>query len=91
MSDFTVGRIEFGKPNCVIGKGGIALSRSTATCNCAAKDAELGRLRDALRGVLSAITDAENAGCIEHLDCWDEADERWHAPLNIARAAMEGK
>jgi hypothetical protein len=45
-------------------------------------------LRAALEAVLSAVDAVTGAGCIDHLDCWDDADELWFKPLARARAAL---
>lgn len=35
--------------------------------------------------LLKAVEDARKVGCIEHLDCWDDADEKWYGPIERAR------
>lgn len=42
----------------------------------------------ALRAVLAAIREAERAGCIEHLDAWDDVAALWDAPIEHARAIL---
>jgi hypothetical protein len=42
------------------------------------------RLRDALSDLIDAIANADRAGCIDHIDCWDNSEELWYGPLDRA-------
>jgi hypothetical protein len=43
----------------------------------------------ALRDVLAAIDAAEEVGCIDHLDAWDDANEQWDEPVENARELLD--
>ena len=46
------------------------------------------RLQELLHGVLTAISEAERVGCIDHLDCWDDAEVVWDKPIREAKEAI---
>ena len=46
------------------------------------------RLQELLHGVLTAISEAERVGCIDHLDCWDDAEVVWDKPIREAKEAV---
>ena len=46
------------------------------------------RLQGLLHGVLTAISEAERVGCINHLDCWDDAEVVWDKPIREAKEAV---
>jgi hypothetical protein len=47
------------------------------------------RLVEALSDLFNAIANADRAGCIDHIDCWDDAEELWFEPLNNAAKLLE--
>jgi hypothetical protein len=51
-------------------------------------DNDTKALAQALREVLAAIRNAQIAGCIEHLDAWDEVAEQWDKPIERARGLL---
>jgi len=42
----------------------------------------------ALQDVLTAIDAAEEVGCIDHLDAWEDANEQWDEPIENARELL---
>jgi hypothetical protein len=50
-----------------------------------------GELKQHILNVLEAIDKVEAAGCLDHLDCWDESEEEWDKPIAMAKAAALGK
>lgn len=42
------------------------------------------QLVNALSDLINAIANAKEAGCIDHIDCWNEAEQLWFVPLDIA-------
>jgi hypothetical protein len=48
-------------------------------------DGGMSEQEQVIRELLDAISEAERVGCLDHLDCWDEANERWYAPIARAR------
>jgi len=49
---------------------------------------DMERLQELLHGVLTAISEAERVGCIDHLDCWDDAEVVWDKPIQEAKEAV---
>jgi hypothetical protein len=47
------------------------------------------KLTASLADVLAAIAAADAAGCLDHTDCWEEANAKWYAPLEKARALLK--
>lgn len=51
-------------------------------------------LAEAVRKLLAGIERVERAGCLDHLDCWDDSDALWYQPIEFAKIALarhEGK
>ncbi len=46
----------------------------------------IAQLEMALKTTLAAIDALMRTGCVDHMDCWDEAQELWYEPLEIVRA-----
>lgn len=46
-------------------------------------------LAEAVRRLLHGIKKVEDAGCLDHLDCWDDSDTLWYQPIEFAKAALE--
>jgi hypothetical protein len=46
-------------------------------------------LAEAVRRLLEGIKKVEGAGCLDHLDCWDEAGVVWYGAIEFAKAALE--
>lgn len=43
----------------------------------------------AIVDVLAAIAAADAAGCLDHTDCWEEANAKWYEPIARARALLK--
>lgn len=43
------------------------------------------RLKQAITDLLLGIEEAERGGCIDHLDCWDDAEKLWYQPIDRAK------
>ena len=43
------------------------------------------QLEEALQDLLDAVTDAKEAGCIDHLDCMNDGGEAFHDAMQRAR------
>lgn len=50
---------------------------------------EIKSLRGVVAGLLRAIGSAKAAGCIDHLDCWNESNELWTKPIDAAMEAIK--
>lgn len=48
----------------------------------------IANLEGLLRGVLTAISAAQAVGCIVYLDCWDEREALWYAPIDRAKSVL---
>ena len=45
-------------------------------------------LIDIIQGLLRALEACQEMGCIDHIDCWDEREALWYAPMDRAKAAV---
>jgi hypothetical protein len=50
---------------------------------------ERGELIELIASLVAAMEASSEVGCTDHLDCWDEAEEVWHAPLRRAKELLE--
>jgi hypothetical protein len=47
------------------------------------------KLRAHIRALLDAIQAAKDIGCIDHIDCWDDSDEKFYKPIHEAKKALD--
>lgn len=47
--------------------------------------AEIERLRKLVKDLADGMKASVDAGCTDHLDCWDDAAEKWYRLLDAAR------
>ncbi len=44
---------------------------------------------DVMRRLVRAMDEAQDVGCVDHLDCWDEAETKWYLPIEQAKAILK--
>lgn len=46
------------------------------------------KLENAVRSLLAAIKEAQDAGCIDHLDCCDDGGDFWYNAIEAANESL---